>query len=122
MDGFLTISILVFTYIGSPVLAFFLSVLVSRHFENRKLAAEIALWTLLLPLFFIIGFVGFALSAWYNEDLAHHYPFNFDLLNTFSYVLRELFLYGLNFFNIALGAIWVFGILAFVSKEKERTN
>lgn len=92
--------------------------LISKPFERSKLVVRLASWTLLLPLFFAIGLVWFSYIFQYNEDLAHNFSSNFDLLNAFSIMVRVLFLEGLNFLNIALGAIWVFGVIAFVYKKQ----
>ena len=96
--------------------------LISKPFERCKLVVRLASWTLLLPLFFSIGLVGFTFIFQRNEDLTHDFSFNFGPLNAFSIMLRVLFLEGLNFFNIALGAIWVFGLILFVYKRQERLN
>lgn len=92
--------------------------LISKPFEKSKLVVRLASWTLLLPLFFAIGLVWFSYIFQYNENLTRNSSFNFDLLNTFSLMLRVLFLEGLNSFNIALGAIWVFGVIAFVHQKQ----
>ena len=125
VEGFLTllsISSLMFTFLGSIVLAFFLSILMSKRFENRKLAAAMVVWTLLLPLFFIIGLAGFSFSLEYREALSRHLSFHFDPLNTFSEILKGLFFDGLNLFNTVLGVFWGFGLIIFVSKEKKGPN
>lgn len=92
--------------------------LISKPFEKSKLVVRLASWTLLLPLFFAIGLVWFSYIFQYNENLTRNSSFNFDLLNTFSLMLRVLFLEGLNSFKIALGAIWVFGVIAFVHQKQ----
>ncbi len=92
--------------------------LISKPFDRSKLIVRLVSWTLLLPLFFAIGLVVFLFVFQRNEDLAHNLPVNFDPLNTFSTILRVLFLEGLNFFNIALGAIWVLGVVAFAYKRQ----
>ena len=107
---------------GIPLLASALcfcivAFLISKPFERGKLAVRLASWTLLLPLFFAIGLVGYAYIFTYYADLAHNFSFNFDSLNAFSSYLRVLFLEGLNFYNIPLGAIWVFGVIAFAYKN-----
>ena len=112
---------------GIPLLASALcfcivAFLISKPFERGKLAVRLASWTLFLPLFFAIGLVGYAYIFTYYADLAHNFSFNFDSLNVFSGYLRILFLEGLNFFNIPLGAIWVFGVIAFAYKEQYRPN
>ena len=96
--------------------------LISKPFERCKLVVRLASWTLLLPLFFSIGLVGFTFIFQRNEDLTHNFSFNFDPLNAFSIIVRLLFLEDANFFNIALGTIWVFGLILFVSKKQERPN
>jgi len=119
---FVTLSFLVFAFADSPVLAYVLAVLVSRRFESRKLTAAIVVWTLLYPLFFIIGFVSFSLSWVYFEDLAHNYPANIDLLGAFSNVFRTVFLAGLNVVNASFVAILAVGLVIFISEEKRRNN
>jgi hypothetical protein len=116
---------IIFGIFGIPLLASALcfcivAFLISKPFERGKLAVRLASWTLLLPLFFAIGLVGYAYIFTYYADLAHNFSFNFDSLNAFSSYLRVLFLEGLNFYNIALGAIWAFGLILFLFKEKRR--
>jgi hypothetical protein len=101
--------------LGFAVLAYFASSLISRLFEKSKRIANLVLWTILSPLFLILGLGCTFYLNWYAVSIQEGgnlvYP---EPLNIFMMAAQVWFL---TIFVGVIAVIWLIGALIIFRQE-----